>query len=97
MNNFFEDLKKYFETTPREQVLNDWAKSAEFDDVGLTFKEFSESSHKYYTTVTSSNPNYGNLPNMINEYSPKFTSGFFLTNNFNQYAKSSFFNIKLSV
>ena len=77
MNNFFEDLKKYFETTSGEEVLKDWAKSEEFDKIGLTVKEFSENSQKYYTTVTSSNPTFGNLQNIINEYSPKFTSGFF--------------------
>ena len=48
MNNFFEDLKKYFETTPREEVLKDWAESEEFDKIGLTFKEFSEISQKHY-------------------------------------------------
>lgn len=40
MNNFYEDLKKYFETTPREKVLEDWAKSKEFDKVGPTIDEF---------------------------------------------------------
>ena len=39
MNNFFEELKKYFEVTPREKVLEDWAKSAEFDKVGPTVEE----------------------------------------------------------
>jgi hypothetical protein len=40
MNNFYEDLKKYFETTPREKVLEDWAKSKEFNTVGITMDEF---------------------------------------------------------
>jgi hypothetical protein len=77
MNNFFEDLKKYFETTPREEVLKDWAESEEFDKIGLTFKEFSEISQKHYTTVISSSPNFGNLQNLINQYSPKFDFGLF--------------------
>lgn len=42
-NNFFEELKKYFEVTPREKVLEDWAKSIEFDKVGPTVEEFIES------------------------------------------------------
>lgn len=39
-NNFFEDLEKYFETTPREKVLQDWAKSEKLDEVGPTVEEF---------------------------------------------------------
>ena len=44
--NFFEELKKYFEVTPREKVLEDWAKSAEFDNIGPTVKEFIENTNK---------------------------------------------------
>lgn len=39
-NNFYEKLKQYFEETPREKVLEDWAKSAEFDKVGPTVDDF---------------------------------------------------------
>jgi hypothetical protein len=35
-----EELKKYFQDTPREEVLENWAKSAKFDDVGPTMDEF---------------------------------------------------------
>ncbi len=34
--NFVEKLKKYFEETSREKVLEDWEKSKEFDDVGAS-------------------------------------------------------------
>ena len=40
MNNFIEDLKKYFDETPREKVLEDWLKSKEFNKVGPTVDEF---------------------------------------------------------
>lgn len=40
MNNLLNSLKEYFETTPREKVLEDWAKSAEFDSVSPTVDEF---------------------------------------------------------
>jgi hypothetical protein len=40
INNFYEELKHYFETTPREKVLEDWNKSAEFDKIGPTVEEF---------------------------------------------------------
>lgn len=39
-NNFYEDLKKYFEETPREKVLEDWEKSKECDKVGPTVNEY---------------------------------------------------------
>jgi len=39
-DNFYEQLVKYFQNTPREKVLEDWAKSTEFDNVGLTVEEF---------------------------------------------------------
>ena len=39
-NNFYEELKHYFETTPREKVLEDWNKSVEFDKIGPTVEEF---------------------------------------------------------
>jgi len=38
--NFYGQLVKYFETTPRKKILEDWAKSAEFDKVGPTVEEF---------------------------------------------------------
>lgn len=38
--NFYQELKKYFETTPREKVLEDWEKSKHFDSVGPTVEEF---------------------------------------------------------
>lgn len=40
MNNYFEELKKYFDETPREKVLEDWEKSREFDNVGISVDEF---------------------------------------------------------
>ena len=40
MENFVEKLKKYFEETPREKVLEDWEKTKEWDNVGITVEEF---------------------------------------------------------
>jgi hypothetical protein len=39
-SNFYEKLKQYFEETPREKVLEDWAKSAEYNNVGPTVDDF---------------------------------------------------------
>jgi hypothetical protein len=38
--SFSEKLKQYFEETPREKILEDWAKSAEYDKVGPTVDDF---------------------------------------------------------
>lgn len=38
--DFFQSLKNYFETTPREEILADWDKSKEWDKIGPTVEEF---------------------------------------------------------
>ena len=38
--NMLEQLKKYFEETPREQILKDWESTKEFDNVGITAEDF---------------------------------------------------------
>jgi hypothetical protein len=49
-NNFYEKLKQYFEETPREKILEDWAKSAEFDNVGPTVDDFLNNTNKQEQT-----------------------------------------------
>ena len=76
MNNFLEDLKKYFEVTPREKFLEDWAKTEEFDQMGPTMDSFLVQTNWYYN-IQLEDPIVGcKVTN--NEYSPKFSSGFFL-------------------
>ncbi|MCG9881275.1 MAG: hypothetical protein MH472_11815 [Bacteroidia bacterium] len=79
MNNFFEELKKYFEVTPPEKVFEDWAKSAEFDNVGPTVEEFLNNTNQYYQ-IHSEEPSWVCFKG-INEFDPKFTSGFFMSIN----------------
>lgn len=38
--NFYEELEKYFATTPHEKVMEDWEKSKKFDEVGPSVDEF---------------------------------------------------------
>jgi hypothetical protein len=38
--DFYKKLVEYFENTPREKVLEDWAKTEEFDEIGPTVDEF---------------------------------------------------------
>jgi len=78
MNNFFEELQKYFEVTPQEKILEDWAKSAEFDKIGPTVEQFLKNTQMYYQ-IHSKDPQQGCLIEN-NQYSPKYSSGFFLSN-----------------
>lgn len=48
-NNFYEDLKNYFDTTTREKVLEDWDKSAEHDKMGVTVEEFLDNTNQQET------------------------------------------------
>jgi hypothetical protein len=92
MNSFFEELKKYFETTPQDKILEDWAQTEAFDNVGISVEEFLETSRFYYPVFTNA-PNEEWLQYMFSDnLSPKFSSGFFITNKFSKYAGSSIFN-----
>jgi hypothetical protein len=46
-NNFFESLQKYFKDTPKEKVLEDWAKSAEFDNVSSGGESIEEAAEQF--------------------------------------------------
>jgi hypothetical protein len=48
-NNFYEALKHYFDTTPKDKVLEDWDKSAEHDKIGVTVEEFLDNTKKQET------------------------------------------------
>lgn len=39
MSSLLENLKRYFETTPREEVLKDWEKSKDYDSTGITVSD----------------------------------------------------------
>ena len=40
MNNILEDLKKYFQDTPQEQIMKEWAETEKYDKVGPSIEEF---------------------------------------------------------
>jgi hypothetical protein len=77
MNNFFEELKKYFENTSQEKILEDWSKTSDFDKVGPTVDEFLNNTIQYYQ-IHSEEPQQVSISG-ISEYDPKFTSGFFMS------------------
>lgn len=60
-----EELKEYFENTPREQILKDWESTKEYEGVGPTADEFLTSVYSQRVKI------------VINIYSPSFSSGFF--------------------
>ena len=75
MENFLDELKKYFETTSQDKILEDWAKSAEFDKIGPTVEEFLQHSRQY---VVESQAPIVDANTIMNNLSQKFNSGFFL-------------------
>ncbi len=79
MSNFFEDLKRYFKTTPKEEILRVWEKSIQMDSVGVTVEEFLMSSHNYYYRF-SSVPNKNCIKYLNNNLKPEVNFGFFYIN-----------------
>ena len=45
MGNLVENLKKYFEETPKEKQLADWDSLKHLDNVGPTVEEFLQNTH----------------------------------------------------
>jgi hypothetical protein len=41
-----DELKKYFETTSKEKIMEDWLKTEEYDKIGPTVEEFMENNEK---------------------------------------------------
>lgn len=44
--NFYDKLVEYFINSPEEKILEDWEKSAEFDNVGVKMDEFLKENNK---------------------------------------------------
>lgn len=76
MENFFEKLKAYFEETEQEKILEDWSKSEEFDNVGLTVDDFLMYNQKQYYVFHR--PPDDQSDKLIYNFSPKFSSGFLI-------------------
>lgn len=74
MNNFLESLRCYFKNNSREKVLEDWAKTEEFDQVGILMEDFLNIIKEYRPSKVVIKTN----KNITNSYSPKFSSGFLL-------------------
>jgi len=78
MNNFFEELKKYFASTSPEKRLKDWSKTAECDNVGPSVENFITDTQQFLFSLDEDNLEYSE--NIISNFSLEFASGFFYNN-----------------
>lgn len=75
MKTYLDELKQYFENTPKQQVLKDFAKyDTEVNNVGPTVNEFLMSCQHYYA-IGHCPPNNFQIQNK--NLSPKFSSDLF--------------------
>ena len=51
VNKYVEDLKRYFEETPKEQLDKDWKELEKWNDVGPTVDEYLKSLNEYITGI----------------------------------------------
>jgi len=78
-----EELKKYFKTTPREKVLEDWAKTEAFDQVGPTMDEFLKT-QKYFETNKLNKNKMSLTVKQLKEYLKSAPDDGIVTNEYNQ-------------
>lgn len=77
MNNILEDLKKYFQDTPQEQIMKEWAETEKYDKVGPSIEEFLIKTKLYFKLEDEDLVlKEQNFPKNIKN--PNYTSGFFL-------------------
>ncbi len=89
-NDFYEELKAYFENTAQDKVMTDWAATEEYDSMGPTVDEFLFYSQKYYKVHLEDLHDIG-IHFIENNLNPEFTSGFFNYKNLSN-AKSCVLN-----
>ena len=77
MMTYLDELKEYFEKTPKEQVLQEFSKyDVEENNVGSTVDEFLQSCQHYYG-INYCPPDNLHFQIQNKELSSKFSSGFF--------------------
>lgn len=75
MSNILEGMRKYFESTSREQVLADWAKYEKYSQIGPPVRDFIRDSMLYYELDTKSPDWEFQVPTDVQN--PEFSSDFF--------------------
>jgi hypothetical protein len=75
MENLIKNLKKYFETNSRDTILEDWAKTKDYDQIDPILDHFLAQTNLHFKIKTE-DPLIGyNLK--FNNFSPQFSTGFF--------------------
>jgi hypothetical protein len=77
MNNILEDLKKYFQDTPQEQIMKEWTETEMYDKVGPSIEEFLIKT-KLYFKLEDEDLVFKETNTSNNIKNPNYTSGFFL-------------------
>lgn len=80
MSTILEEMKAYFEATPREQVLKEWAESSKFDDVGPTIEEFLNQEWFIVNPIPSELNTNAKLN--TKQRNPELFSGFLISNDY---------------
>lgn len=76
MNNLLAELKAYFETHTRDEILKDWDATAEYDAIGITVDEFLSSTTTYHYNYQSKL--HKRPCNIGTCFNPEVASGFFI-------------------
>lgn len=71
MKDFLQELKAYLANTPREKLLEDWAKTKEFDLIGPSIEHFLANTLTF--KISSAPPITANIKT---QYSLEYSSGY---------------------
>ena len=75
MSNLLENIKEYFNSNSREEVLRDWNSTKSADDVGPNVAEYLDELKNIKGTILEPDEGYNFSTNEI--LNPELNSGFF--------------------
>ncbi|MGM0579760.1 MAG: hypothetical protein ACQETL_03715 [Bacteroidota bacterium] len=75
MSNLLENIKEYFNSNSREQILRDWNSTKSADEVGPTVAEYLDELKNIKGTILE--PDEGYNFTTSESLNPEFNSGFF--------------------
>lgn len=71
MNAILEQLKKYFDNTPRGVIEEEWGKFSAYDEVGPTVDEFLSNTNRQlfdWKNILEETPKIEETPNLYSEF-----------------------------
>lgn len=87
MNNLLTELRAYFVSHTKDEILKDWEATAEYDEIGIPVEEFLSSMEPYHYKFQTTTPTRKYPHNNIGtSFNPESTSGFFVIQNPCHYA-----------